>query len=285
MRLSPRHTQLMAWIACWLSAALAVGALLTIIIYVFVQGASVIDWEFLSTDPIGGIHAEGGIRSSIVGTLWIVALTLAVAGPIGIGAGVYLAEYATDNWFTRIIRWVIETLAGVPSIVYGLFGYALFVAALHLRFSILAGALTLACLVLPTVIRTVEEAVRAVPAGHREGSLALGATKWQTIRHAVLPAAMPGIVTAIILALGRAVEETACLYVTMGGAARMPTSPLDPGRTLSLDVFYRVMESIAPEKAFGAALVLIVMIIIINGFTRWVSGRWMARAQGRLYGG
>ena len=286
MRLSPRHTQLMAWIASWLSAAVAVGALLTIIIYVFVQGASVIDWDFLSTDPIGGIHAEGGIRSSIVGTMWIMVLTIAIAGPVGIGAGIYLAEYAADNWFTGIVRWVIETLTGVPSIVYGLFGYALFVAALALRFSILAGALTLACLVLPTMIRTVEEAIRSVPKGHREGSLALGATKWQTIRHAVLPAAMPGIVTAIILAMGRAVEETACLYVTMGGsAARMPTSPLDPARTLSLDVFYRATQSLTPEKAFGAALILIVLILIINAITRWVAGRWMARAQGRLYGG
>jgi phosphate transport system permease protein len=285
MRLSPRHTQLLAWTACWLSAAVAVGALLTIVIYVFIHGAKVVDWSFLSTDPIGGIHAEGGIRSSVVGTLWIVALTVAIAGPIGIGAGIYLAEYSRNNWFTNIIRWVIETLAGVPSIVYGLFGFALFVVALGLRFSILAGAMTLACLVLPTIIRTVEEAIRAVPRGHREGSLALGATKWQTIRHAVLPAAMPGIVTAMILAMGRAVEETACLYVTMGGAARMPTSPLSPARTLSLDVYYRVMESTAPERAFGAALVLIVIILIMNAATRWISGRWMARMQGRLRGG
>ncbi len=285
MRLSSKHTQIMAWAACWLSASIAVGALLIIIIYVFIKGAGIIDWGFLSTDPIGGIHAEGGIRSSIVGTLWIIALTLAVAGPIGIGAGIYLAEYAKDNWLTRIIRWVIETLAGVPSIVYGLFGFALFVIALSLGFSILAGALTLSCLVLPTIIRTVEEAIRAVPPGHREGSLALGATKWQTIRHVVLPAAMPGIVTAIILAMGRAVEETACLYVTMGGAARMPSSPLDPARTLSLDVFYRAMESIEPEKAFGTALVLILIIFIINALTRWFSGRWIEKTQGRLCGG
>ncbi|HEY49557.1 MAG TPA: phosphate ABC transporter permease PstA [Dehalococcoidia bacterium] len=282
MRLSPPVTQKMAWAACWAAAFFAIAALLTIIIYVFARGVGEIGWAFLSTDPIGGLSGQGGIRSAIVGTIYIVVLTLAMAAPLGIGAGIYLAEYAGDNWFTRIVRWVIETLAGVPSIVFGLFGFALFVIALNLSFCILAGALTLACLVLPTIIRTTEEAIKAVPQGHREGSLALGATKWQTIRHVVLPAAMPGIVTAIILAIGRSVEETACLYVTMGGSANMPITPLDNGRTLSLHLFYLAMNTNAMEKALATGVMLIIIIVIINAITRWLSSRWMIRMQGRV---
>jgi len=281
MRLSPRVTQRIAWVACWAAAFFAIAALLTIIIYVFARGVSELGWVFLSTDPIGGLSGQGGIRSAIVGTAYIVVLTLAMAAPLGIGAGIYLAEYASDNWFTRIVRWVIDTLAGVPSIVFGLFGFALFVIALKLSFCILAGALTLACLVLPTIIRTTEEALKAVPQGHREGSLALGATRWQTIRHVVLPAAMPGIVTAIILAIGRSVEETACLYVTMGGSSNMPITPLDNGRTLSLHLFYLAMNTNAMEKALATGVVLIIIIVIINAITRWLSTRWMKHMQGR----
>jgi phosphate transport system permease protein len=273
-------------VACWAAAAVAVGALLVIIGYVLVEGFSEITWELLSEDPQGGVtDPRGGVRSAIVGTFYIVALTLAIAGPVGIGAGVYLAEYAGDNWLTRIIRWVIETLAGVPSIVYGLFGLALFVTVLLHCFCILAGALTLACLVLPTIIRTTEEAVIAVPRGDREASLALGATKWQTIRHVVLPGAMPGIVTGIILTIGRSVEETACLYLTMGGGSHMPFTPMDWGSTLALEVFNTAMHTTRVDRALAIASVLIVIILVINAITRWVSGRWMARMQGRQTGG
>jgi phosphate transport system permease protein len=216
-----------------------------------------------------------------VGTIYLVVLTLIIATPLGVGAGIYLSEYARDNWFTKIIRYGVETLAGVPSIVFGLFGFALFVIALGFSFSILSGALTLACLVLPTIIRTTEEAIKTVPRDYREGSLALGATKWQTIRTVVLPSAMPGIVTAIILAIGRAVEETACLYVTMGGSANMPTTFLSNGRTLSLHLYYLAMDTMAMEKALATGIVLIFIIIVINWATRWISRRYMQRLKGR----
>ncbi|MBM3132164.1 MAG: phosphate ABC transporter permease PstA [Chloroflexi bacterium] len=281
--ISPKRTQWIAFGLCWAAAIVAIAAMIIIIAYVFIKGLGVIDWNFLSSDPKGGLGADsGGIRTSIAGTLWTVVLTLGMAAPVGIGAGIYMAEYARDNWFTAAIRWVIETLAGIPSILFGLFGFALFVMALSLRMSILAGSLTLACLVLPTIIRTTEEAVKAVPRSFREASYALGATKWQTIRHVVLASAMPGIVTAVILALGRIVGETACLYVTMGGSGlNFPDSPFDPGRTLSLDVLYRLFEANDARAAFGAGVMLIITILIINGLTRWISNRWMARMHGR----
>lgn len=270
-----------AWGACWVAAIIAVGALLAIIGFVVIGGASEINWEFLSTSPRGGLSGEGGILSAIVGTIYLVGLTVLIATPLGVGAGIYLSEYARDNWFTKIIRYGVETLAGVPSIVFGLFGFALFVMALGFSFSILSGALTLACLVLPTIIRTTEEAIKTVPRDYREGSLALGATKWQTIKNVVLPSAMPGIVTAIILAIGRSVEETACLYVTMGGSANMPTTFLDNGRTLSLHLYYLAMDTMAMDKALATGVVLIFIIIVINWVTRWISRRYMRKLKGR----
>jgi len=271
----------MAWGACWTAAIIAVGALLVIIGFVVIGGAGEINWEFLSTSPQGGLSGEGGILSAIVGTIYLVILTIIIATPLGVGAGIYLSEYARNNWFTKLIRYGVETLAGVPSIVFGLFGFALFVIALGFSFSILSGALTLACLVLPTIIRTTEEAIKTVPRDYREGSLALGATKWQTIKTVVLPSAMPGIVTAIILAIGRSVEETACLYVTMGGSANMPTSFLSNGRTLSLHLYYLAMDTTAMNKALATGIVLIFIIIVINWVTRWISRRYMRRLKGR----
>jgi len=168
----------------------------------------------------------------------------------------------------------------VPSIVFGLFGFVLFVTALHFSFSLLAGALTMVCLLLPTLIRTSEEAIKAVPRSHREGALALGATKWQAIWRVVLPSALPGIVTGIILCIGRIVGETACLYVTIGGSAAMPTSLLSGGRTLSLHLFYLSMETNAFEKAMATAAVLIITILIINTIINWISYRFQARMRG-----
>ncbi len=199
---------------------------------------------------------------------------------MGIGSAIYLAEYAPDNRLTRLIRYGVEVLAGVPSIIFGLFGFALFVTVLHFNFSILSGALTLVCLLLPTMIRTTEEAIRAVPYSHREGALALGSTKWQVVSKVLLPAALPGIVTATILCVGRAIEETACLYVTLGGSAAMPTSLLSGGRTLSLHVFLSRYENPRFDKAMATGAVLIIIIILINFITNWVSYRFQAKMRG-----
>lgn len=280
MRMSAKITQRIAWGIIWVAGMLTVIVLALIIGYVVVKGIGSVSLDFLITAPAGGLSGEGGISTAIVGTFYIAILTIAIAAPLGLGAAIYLAEYAADNWVTKTIRYGVETLAGVPSIIFGLFGFALFVTILHFNFSILSGALTLACLVLPTFIRTAEEAIKAVPNSYREAGLALAATKWQTVSRVVLPAALPGIITAVILCVGRSVEETACLYVTMGGSAAMPTSFLSGGRTLSLHLYYLAMETRALDKAMATGVVLIVIILLINGITNWLTRRFHARMMG-----
>lgn len=278
---SPKNTQRAAMAFVWASGAITIMFLLTIVVYIFVKGIPSLGWSFLTTAPAGGIDADGGISTIIVSTIYLIALTIAILLVPGIGAGIYLAEYAPDNRLTRFIRYGIDTLAGIPSIVFGMFGLALLVTVFHFNFSILSGALTLVCLLLPTMIRTTEEAIKAVPRGHREGSLALGATKWQTIRHVVLPAAFPGIITGVILCIGRALGETACLYLTIGNYTGMPTSLMDPGRPLSLHIYYLIMDSNAPGKAMATAVVLIITIVVINAATNWLSYRFQAKMKGR----
>ncbi len=279
-RLSPKLTQKLAWGFTWTAGIIAVLILLFIVIYVLSRGLSVVNLEFLLTEPKGGLAGEGGISSAIVSTLWLIGITMVILTPLGIGAGVYLAEYAPHNQFTHLIRRSVELLAGVPSIVFGLFGFAIFVLALHFNYSILAGALTLVCLLLPFLVRSVEEAIRAVPRSQREAALALGATKWQTVVHVIMPAALPGIVTGVILCVGGAVAESACLYVTMGGSAGMPTSFLSGGRTLAVHVFYLAMETNALDKALATGAVLMILILVINFITRWLSQRLQAKMRG-----
>ncbi len=273
--------QNIATVVIWGAGAVTVLILLVIIGYVLVQGLPHLSWSFLITPPEGGLSGEGGISTTIVATVYLIGLTIVLLIVPGIGTAIYLSEYAPDNGLTRTIRYAVSTLAGVPSIVFGLFGFALFVTVLHFNFSILSGALTLVCLLLPTLICTTEEAIRAVPHYQREAGLSLGATKWQTIINVILPAALPGIVTGIILCIGRAIGETACLYVTMGGSAAMPTSLLSGGRTLSLHVFYIAMETRAFEKAMATAAILIIMILIINTLTNWMSQRFQTKMLGK----
>lgn len=281
MNVSPKTTQNIAWVLVWAAGIISVLFLALIVVYVLIKGFDSLSWDFLVTAPRGGLSGEGGISTAIVSTVYIVVLTLVFATPLGIGAAIYLSEYATDNWFTKLARYGIETLAGVPSIVFGLFGFAVFVTVLHFNFSILSGALTLACLVLPTLIRTAEEAIKAVPRSYREASLALGATSWQTTARVVLPVALPGIITGIILCIGRAIGETACLYVTMGGSAAMPTSFLSSGRTLALHLYYLAMDTRALDKAMATGVVLIITIFLINALTKWLSQRFYVRMRGK----
>jgi phosphate transport system permease protein len=281
-RSTAKTHQRIALTLIWGAGIVTALILLVIVIYILVRGLPYVSWDFLVTAPQGGLSGEGGISTAIITTLYLIALTIALLIIPGIGAAVYLTEYARDNWLTRTIRYAINTLAGVPSIVFGLFGFTLFVTALHFNFSILSGALTLVCLLLPTLISTAEEAMRAVPNYQREAALALGATKWQSIAHVILPAALPGIVTGVILCIGRAIGETACLYVTMGGSAAMPTSLLSGGRTLSLHVFYLATDTHAFEKAMATAAILVILIIIINTLTNWLSQRFHTRLVGRI---
>jgi len=278
--LNARNTQKIAWFFIWAGGFITILIPISIIGYVLMRGLPSVSLDFLLTPPEGGLSGEGGISTVIVTTIYLIVVTLIILTPLGIGAAIYLAEYAGDSWITRTIRYAIDTLASVPSIIFGLFGFALFVTALHFRFSILSGALALVCLLLPTLIRTAEQAMTTVPRSQREAALALGATKWQTVSHAVLPTAMPGIVTGIILCIGRAVEETAVLYVTLGGSAAMPTSLFSGGRTLSLHLFYLAMETNAFEKSMATGAILIIIVIIINSLTDWLASRFHAKMTG-----
>jgi phosphate transport system permease protein len=278
--MSAKSTQKLALVCIWGTGVVTLLILLVIIGYVLLRGAADISWSFLTTPPRGGLSGEGGISTVIVCTLYLLGLTMAIVVPLGVGAAIYLSEYAPDNRLTHLIRYGTEVLAGVPSIVFGLFGFALFVTALHFRFSILSGALTLACLLLPTLIRASEEALRAVPRSHREAALALGATKWQMVWRVLLPAALPGIATGIILCIGRGVGETACLFVTMGGTSALPTSLFSGGRTLSMHLLHLVLDTNAFEKALATGVVLVITIVIINAITNWLSQRFRARMTG-----
>ena len=215
----------------------------------------------------------------IAGTLEVTGLGIATAAPLGIGTAIYLVEYRREGVLTRIIRFGTECLAGVPSIIFGLFGFVLFVITFGFGWSILAGGVTLAFMTLPTIIRTSEEALRAVPASYREVSLSLGAGKWQTIRKVVLPAAAPGILTGLVLGLGRAIGETAAVIFTAGSSLPhvVPTSLLEGTRTLAVHFYQLAREGISAENAYATAAVLVLAISLINVASYAAMNRFMRR--------
>ncbi|OBR66489.1 phosphate ABC transporter, permease protein PstA [Paenibacillus oryzae] len=258
---------------------LTVCILIYIIGYIVSQGLHMISWEFLTTKP-RKMGSEGGIYPAIVGTVYLVLTTMIIATPIGVGAAIYLNEYTSRGKITSMIRFATEALAGIPSIVFGLFGFAFFVILLKPvtgGWSILSASLTGVTMVLPTIVRTAEEALKAVPDSLREGSLALGTTKWQTIKGLILPTAMPGIITGIILSIGRVVGETAAFLLTLGGTILIPQSLFDGSRTLSLHLYMVAMETGAMDVAFGTAAVLIVLILVINITASWFFRRLVKR--------
>jgi phosphate transport system permease protein len=263
--LTPRQAQLLARIVLWTLMAVAIGILLLILSFVLGRGLGQISWTFLSAAPLDSGRG-GGVLPIIVGTLQVTLLGIAIAAPLGVGTAIYLCEYTREARWTRLIRFGAECLAGVPSIIFGLFGFVLFVLTLGFGWSILAGGLTLAFMTLPTVIRTSEEALRAVPAAYREVSLSLGASQWQTIRKVVLPAALPGILTGLILGLGRAIGETAALIFTAGSSLPryIPTSLLDGTRTLAVHFYQLAREGISADNAYATAAVLVLAISFIN---------------------
>ncbi|MBN2555589.1 MAG: phosphate ABC transporter permease PstA [Anaerolineales bacterium] len=281
--------QRLAFGLIWIGGAIAVAMLVWIIGYVMQHGLQVIDLEFLTTRPAGGVSGEGGMSTTIVTTLYLVVLTLVIATPLGIGSAIYLVEYAGETELesplvrrlVRIARAGVEILAGVPSIIFGLFGFALFVSALKLKFSLLSAGLSGACMILPVIIRTSEEALLAVPRSYREASLGLGATKWQTVINVIVPTALPGIVTGIVLSVGRIIAETAIFWVTLGGSYRLPSNLLSAGRTMALHVYSLASETRAFDKAMGTAAILIVTIVFLNLMINFLSRRLHARSQGR----
>lgn len=246
-----------------LSTLAIVLPVLAILYFLISLGARAITWEFLTAMPRNGM-TEGGIMPAIVGTFYLVIGTIVVAVPLGVLAAVYLSEYAGSGWFVRIIRLSLTNLAGVPSVVYGLFGLGVFVLLLNFGTSIIAGSLTLALLVLPLVITAAEESLRRVPQNLREGSLALGATKWQTVRNVVLPNSMSGILTGIILAIGRAAGETAPILFTAAVyyQAYLPRSVYDPVMALPYHLYTLATQAnVRPELQWGTALALLVLVL------------------------
>ena len=248
----------------WFAASIIVGILLGIVGYIVVKGFTSINLDFILQPPSRAGRA-GGISTTIVSTLYLTLMSLLIAVPIGVGSAIYLEEYArSKSKFARLVNLTSETLAGIPSIIFGLFGFVFFVIFLGLGWSVLSGSLTLAIMVLPTITRTAQEAVSSVSHEYRENSLALGATKWQTTRKVILPSALPGIVTGVILAVGRAVGETAALILTAGSSLGMPVVPTDPARTMAVHLYVLAMEGISMERAFGTAFLIVVLIIVIN---------------------
>ncbi|MCR4426497.1 MAG: phosphate ABC transporter permease PstA [Firmicutes bacterium] len=259
----------------WIAAAVALAVLATILVHVISRGAPRLSWEFLTQNP-RRMGREGGILPTILGTVYLTAVAVLVASPVGVAAAVYLSDYARQGWVTRTIRFATETLAGVPSIIFGIFGFAFLVTYLKLGWSILSGGLTLAFMILPTIVRTSEEAIQAVPGSYREGSLALGATRWQTVRRVVIPAASPGIVTGIVLGIGRAIGETAAVILTAGSSLLPPRWITDPTRTMSVHLYILATEGISMPNAYGTATVLVVVILAINGVANYLRRRMSA---------
>ncbi len=256
--------------------------IILVIAYIIIQGSPAISAEFLTSVPYNGMR-NGGIMPAIVGTLYLTIGTAIFSVPLGVAAAIYLSEYAADTWLTRTIRIAIINLAGIPSVVYGLFGLGLFVLFLQFGTSIVAASLTLSIMTLPVIISTSEEALRAVPQAFRTVSISLGATRWQTIRRIVLPEALPGIITGIILGLERAAGETAPILFT--GAAfflpRLPGSPFDATMALPYHLF--VISTQIPEMPlqiqYGTALVLIAFVLGMNLVATVIRSRARARRQ------
>ena len=278
MKINSRTSGKIAKVLIWGAALFVLMVLVAILIYILYKGLPIINWSFLTEIP-RNMGRSGGISSSIVGTLLVSAVAIIIAVPFGIGTAFYLAEYTRENIVTSIIRFSAESLAGIPSIVYGLFGFIFFVIYLNLGWSILAGGLTLAVMILPTIIRTSEEAIRAVPQSYREVSYSLGGTKWQTIIKAVFPSALQGISNGIVLSIGRCVAETAAVILTAGSALRMASSIFSPTRTMAVHFFILAREGISMENAYGTAALLIILIFFINVVANTVVNKFMAKGR------
>jgi phosphate ABC transporter permease subunit PstA len=260
----------------WLFTGATVFVLFFIIFYVLKRGMPAVSLDFLTRNPVD-MGKGGGIFSTIVGTLALTLLALLIGTPLGVGSAIFLAEYTRESWVTRVIRFGSECLAGIPSIIFGLFGFILFVTKLRLGWSLLSGGLTLAFMILPTIIRTSEESIRSVPASYREVSFSLGGTRWQTVTRVVLPAALPGIATGVILSVGRSIGETAAVIFTAGSSLHIPTSLFSSSRTMSVHFYILAREGISMANAFGTAAVLIIFILAINLLAYTLMNRFMRR--------
>lgn len=263
----------------YVSALISVLLLVGILAYVFVKGIGSVNWTFLTT-VTSTLNKTVGIAGNIVNTLYIIIITLLIATPVGIGSAIYLNEYAKPGKLVRIIEFTTETLSGIPSIIFGLFGMVFFGTLFGLGYSILTGSLTLTLMILPLITRNTQEALKTVPDSYRSGALGMGATKWYMIRTILLPSAMPGIITGIILAIGRIVGESAALLFTAGSGYLLPKSGMgilkkifESGGTLTIQL-YLSMAKAEYSTAFGIAAVLLIIVLFINWLTKFLTKKF-----------
>lgn len=268
----------------YISAFFSVALLAGIIGYVLYRGLGCVSMTFLTT-VTSAIKGTSGIAGNIVNTIYIVILTLLIATPIGIGSAVYLNEYARPGKIVDMVEFTTEILSGIPSIIFGLFGMIFFGTTLHLGYSILTGSLTLTLMILPLITRNTQEALKTVPESYRSGALGMGATKWYMIRTILLPSAMPGIITGVILAIGRIVGESAALLFTAGSGYLLPKGGLgffkkilESGGTLTVQL-YLSMSKAKYDDAFGIAVVLLVIVLAINFLTKYLTRRFDVRSR------
>lgn len=263
----------------YVAAAITVIVLAGIIAYILINGLPYISWKFLTTTYSETNPELRGILPMMINTLYMVVITLLIATPIGISSAIYLTQYAKQGKLVKAIRFTTEILSGIPSIIFGLFGYTIFCVMFRLGNSILAGALTMTICILPTIVRTTEESLLAVPIYYKEGAMALGAGKLRVVMGIVLPCAMPGVLTAVILAMGRIVGESAALLYTAGMAYNMPGENvfghiLESGRTLTLHLYQSATQAVTPDAfnvAFATAAVLLILVFVLNMLAGWFS--------------
>jgi len=267
-------TQAIAKVLIWTAALSTIAVMILILVQILGEGLPILHLRFFLESP-REMGREGGILPTIIGTLALTAVGILFATPLGVGTAIFLREYTRESRTSHIIRFGTDCLAGVPSIIFGLFGFVFFVIYLNMGWSILSGGLTLAAMILPTIISTAEEAIKAIPYSFREVSYSLGGTKWQTVTRAILPNALPGIFTGIILSVGRSIGETAAIILTAGSSLVMPTSLFSPIRTMSIHFYILAREGISMDMAYGTGAALILLVLLINTVAGWLLNRYI----------
>jgi phosphate transport system permease protein len=267
-------TQSIAKILIWVAALSTIGVMILILFQILKEGLPILHLRFFLDSP-RSMGREGGIFSTIIGTLALTIVAIIFATPLGVGTAIFLREYTRESRMSRLIRFGTDCLAGIPSIIFGLFGFVFFVITLNMGWSILSGGLTVAAMILPTIISTTEEAIKAIPYSFREVSYSLGGTRWQTVTRAVLPNAIPGIFTGIILSVGRSIGETAAVILTAGSSLIIPTSLFSPSRTMAVHFYILAREGISMEMAYGTGATLILLVLAINIFANWFLNRYI----------
>ena len=269
-------TQGIAKILIWSAALFTIGVMILILFQILSDGLPILHLQFFIESP-KSMGREGGIFSTLIGTVSLTLVAILFATPLGVGTAIFLREYTREGKISRLIRFGTDCLAGVPSIIFGLFGFVFFVIYLNMGWSILSGGLTLSVMVLPTIICTSEEAIKAIPYSFREVSYSLGGTKWQTVTRAVLPNALPGIFTGIILGVGRSIGETAAVILTAGSSLVLPTSFFSPIRTMAVHFYILAREGISMEMAYGTGAALIILVLFINIIASGLLNRYIRK--------